>query len=81
METNDIKQKIQDLESQEGYFSIIQSLSICENIPFCEAWKQVEKTREELGLNPKYRSAKSFYSARERYHLCGGTIYRFQGEE
>jgi hypothetical protein len=77
----EIKRLIMALESDEGFFGMVQQRSIEGNIPLVAAWLEVEDMREELGLNRRYSSAKSFYNCRSKAHLSGCEIFRFQEDE
>jgi hypothetical protein len=81
MDMGQMKRIIQELESEEGFFSRVNGICQSENIPLYEAWREVEHSREELGLNPKFSSLTAFYNARWRYHKFGGQIHRFQDED
>jgi hypothetical protein len=77
----EIKRLIMALESDEGFFGMVQQRSIEGNIPLVAAWLEVEDMREELGLKGKYKSASSFYNARSIFHRTHGEIFRFQEDE
>ena len=75
-----MKQLIRELESDEGFFSRVQTISFDTNVPLFQAWEKVEGIREELGLNHKYPTVRAFYEARRVYHRVNGQIYRLQPE-
>jgi hypothetical protein len=77
----EIKRLIMALESDEGFFGMVQQRSIEGNIPLVAAWLEVETLREDLGLRHRYTSKESFYVCRHRYHQAGGEIFRFQDDE
>jgi hypothetical protein len=77
----EIKRLIMALESDEGFFGMVQQRSIEGNIPLVAAWLEVETLREEIGMKHRYSSARSFYECRRRFHNVGGEIFRFQDDE
>jgi hypothetical protein len=77
----EIKRLIMALESDEGFFGMVQQRSIEGNIPLVAAWLEVEDMREELGLNRRYSSYSSFRVCKHLHHKVGGEIFRFQEDE
>jgi hypothetical protein len=77
----EIKRLIECLESDEGYFGMVQTISTEDNVPLTEAFTRVEDIREELGLKHRYTTTRSFYSARHRHHQRGGEIFRLQDDK
>jgi hypothetical protein len=77
----EIKRLVMALESDEGFFGMVQQRSIEGNISLVAAWQEVEALREEIGMKHRYSSAQSFYVCRHRFHRSGGEIFRFQEDE
>lgn len=73
----EIKRLIEALESDEGYFGMVQQISSDEALPIREAFFRVEQLRVELGLRHRYTSENSFRVCRHRFHQSGGEISRF----
>lgn len=77
----EIRELIRTLESDEGYFTLINQKAADENILLRDAYELVEGMREELGMNRKHPTPTAFYMARMRYHRSGGALIRFQDDE
>lgn len=73
----EIKRLIETLESDEGYFGMVQTISTEKNVTLQAAFCEVETIRSHIGLRHRFTSVESFYVGRHKHHHSGGEISRF----